>query len=133
METQTGDQREEAPGAWTSSRGPKRWYGGLLLVVVAATALAGGLRFYHLSAPHAYVFDEVYYAKDGCFDAGFAFRQCHLDSPGEQTSTVHPPLGRWIIAGGEVAFGNTSFGWRFSSAVAGTLSVTFLTILAWRL
>ena len=103
------------------------------MVIVAVTGIAGGLRFSNLSFPHQYVFDEVYYAKDGCLDAGFPYRQCKLDSPTEQTSTVHPPLGRWIIAGGEAAFGDRSFGWRFSSAVAGTLSVTFLTILAWRL
>jgi dolichyl-phosphate-mannose-protein mannosyltransferase len=104
-----------------------------ILVIAAVTAVAGGLRFTRLSFPHQYVFDEIYYAKDGCFDAGFPWQRCHLQGPGEQTSTVHPPLGRWIIAGSEAAFGNDSFGWRFASAVAGTLSVTFLTILAWRL
>src|SRR5437762_2189362 len=83
----------------------RRWFDRPFLVIVAVTAIAGGLRFYHLSAPHAYVFDEVYYAKDGCFDAGFPYKDCKLDRPGEQTITVHPPLGRWIIAGGEAAFG----------------------------
>jgi dolichyl-phosphate-mannose-protein mannosyltransferase len=102
-----------------------------VLVIVAVTAFAGGLRFYHLSTPHTYVFDEVYYAKDGCYDAGFPYKDCKLDHPGEQTVTVHPPLGRWIIAGGEAAFGNRPFGWRFSSAVAGTLSVALLAILAY--
>jgi dolichyl-phosphate-mannose--protein O-mannosyl transferase len=101
------------------------------MVIAAVTLFAGGLRFYHLSSPHAYVFDEVYYAKDGCYDAGFPYKDCKLDRPGEQTVTVHPPLGRWIIAGGEAAFGNRPFGWRFSSAVAGTLSVTLLAILAY--
>jgi dolichyl-phosphate-mannose--protein O-mannosyl transferase len=110
-----------------------RWYVRPFVVIAAVTALAGGMRFYHLSAPHAFVFDEVYYAKDGCFDAGFPYQQCKLDSPNEQTFTVHPPLGRWIIAGGEAAFGNRPFGWRFASAVAGTLSVLLLSILAYRL
>ncbi len=110
-----------------------RWYAKPFIVIGLVTALAGGLRFYHLSFPHAYVFDEVYYAKDGCYDAGFPYQQCHLDNPGEQTATVHPPLGRWIIAGSEAAFGNRSFGWRFGSAVAGTLSVLFLSILAYLL
>lgn len=103
------------------------------MAIGLVTALAGGLRFYHLSAPHSYVFDEVYYAKDGCFDAGLPYRKCHLDSPQEQTSGVHPPLGRWIIAGGIAAFGNRSFGWRFASAVAGTLSVLFLSVMAARM
>jgi dolichyl-phosphate-mannose-protein mannosyltransferase len=109
----------------------RRWFDNPVLVIVAVTAIAGGLRFYHLSSPHVYVFDEVYYAKDGCYDAGFPYKDCKLDHPGEQTLTVHPPLGRWIIAGGEAAFGNRPFGWRFSSAVAGTLSVTLLAILAY--
>ena len=109
----------------------KRWFANPLLVIAAVTAIAGGLRFYHLSTPHEYVFDEVYYAKDGCYDAGFPYKDCKLEHPGEQTLTVHPPLGRWIIAGGEAAFGNRPFGWRFASAVAGTLSVALLAILAY--
>jgi dolichyl-phosphate-mannose-protein mannosyltransferase len=109
----------------------RRWFMHPFLVIAAVTAFAGGLRFYHLSAPHTYVFDEVYYAKDGCFDAGIPYKDCKLDHPGEQTVTVHPPLGRWIIAGGEAAFGNRPFGWRFASAVAGTLSVALLAILAY--
>jgi dolichyl-phosphate-mannose-protein mannosyltransferase len=111
----------------------RRWYDRPVLVILAVTALAGGLRFYHLSSPHEYVFDETYYAKDGCYDAGFPYKQCKLESPGEQTFTVHPPLGRWIIAGGEKAFGNRPFGWRFASAVAGTLSVGLLGILAYQM
>ena len=107
--------------------------GQALLVILLVTVFAGALRFTHLSNPHdpknPYVFDEVYYAKDGCYDAGFPWQDCKLNGPGEQTATVHPPLGRWIIAGGEAAFGNRPFGWRFSSAVAGTLSVLFVSIL----
>jgi dolichyl-phosphate-mannose--protein O-mannosyl transferase len=37
---------------------------------------------------------------------------------------VHPPVGKWVIAGGEWLFGQTSaFGWRFSVALLGTLSI----------
>lgn len=110
-----------------------RWWDRPVLVILAVTALAGGMRFYHLSAPHEYVFDETYYAKDGCVDAGYPFKECKLNNPGEQTFTVHPPLGRWIIAASEKAFGNRPFGWRFASAVAGTTSVALLAILAYLL
>src|SRR5205814_6031624 len=80
------------------ARNRRRWYARPVLVILAVTALAGGLRFYHLSSPSSYVFDETYYAKDGCLDAGFPFQACHLETANEQTFTVHPPLGRWIVA-----------------------------------
>src|SRR5215831_13052037 len=103
------------------------------LILLTVTAFAAGLRLYHLSRPHAFVFDEVYYAKDACYDAGLPFLKCGLDSPAEQTFTVHPPLGRWTIAGGEWLFGNRPFGWRIGSAVFGTLSVFLVGLLAWQL
>jgi dolichyl-phosphate-mannose-protein mannosyltransferase len=113
--------------------GRRQWYARPFAVIAAVTALAGGLRFYHLSTPNDHVFDEVYYAKDGCFDAGIPYRECGLDAPREQTFTAHPPLGRWIIAGGVTLFGNRAFGWRAASAAFGTLSVLLVSILALRL
>ncbi|MDP8955336.1 MAG: phospholipid carrier-dependent glycosyltransferase, partial [Actinomycetota bacterium] len=107
----------------------RRAYQHPLVAILAVTALAAGLRFYDLSSPPTYVFDEVYYAKDACYDAGFTFRECKLKAPGEQTFTVHPPLGRWIIAGGIATYGNDPFGWRVAAAIAGTLSVLLLAIL----
>jgi dolichyl-phosphate-mannose--protein O-mannosyl transferase len=104
-----------------------------VVVILAVTALAGGLRFWHVSAPHEYVFDEVYYAKDACLDAGYPFRECDLDNDAEQTFTVHPPLGREILARGVDLFGNRPFGWRVGSAVFGTISVLLTAILAYLL
>ena len=115
------------------ARSRRPWYARAFVVIAAVTALGGGLRFWHLSSPHTYVFDEVYYAKDGCYDAGYAWSACHLPGPGEQTVTVHPPLGREIIAVSERLFGNRPFGWRFASAVFGTLSVLLISILALKL
>jgi hypothetical protein len=46
--------------AGPAGRGRRPWYAAPFLAVAAVTALAGGLRFYHLSAPQGYVFDEVY-------------------------------------------------------------------------
>jgi dolichyl-phosphate-mannose-protein mannosyltransferase len=111
----------------------RRWYARPFVAILAVTALAGGLRLYHLSTPPEYIFDEVYYAKDGCFAAGIPFRECGLDAPREQTFTVHPPLGRWIVAGGVALFGNQPFGWRVASAVFGTVSVLLVAIMALRL
>ena len=44
---------------------------------------------------------------------------------------VHPPLGKQLIAIGEALFGYDGFGWRFSAAACGVLTV-FLTIRAAR-
>jgi dolichyl-phosphate-mannose-protein mannosyltransferase len=130
-------------------RAGRRWWQRPVLVIAAVTAVAGGLRFYRLEAPHAFVFDEVYYAKDGCYDAGLPYQDCQLDHPGEQTITVHPPLGRWIIAGGIELLGSSPrdfhckfgdyqrecdlSGARASAALFGTLSVLLLAIMVYRL
>jgi dolichyl-phosphate-mannose--protein O-mannosyl transferase len=111
----------------------KPWYLRPWVMLLIVAALAGGLRFWHLSDPKGYIFDEVYYAKDGCYDAGYPYKQCKLDAPGEQTVTVHPPIGRELIALSIRLWGNNEFGWRFGSAVAGTLSVVLLALLAWKL
>ncbi|MGZ4603669.1 MAG: dolichyl-phosphate-mannose--protein mannosyltransferase [Kineosporiaceae bacterium] len=40
---------------------------------------------------------------------------------------VHPPAGKWMIAFGEWLFGPTSsWGWRFSAAVVGTLAILMI-------
>jgi dolichyl-phosphate-mannose-protein mannosyltransferase len=36
---------------------------------------------------------------------------------------VHPPVGKWLIAGGEAVFGMNSLGWRVAPLVVGTLLV----------
>ena len=46
---------------------------------------------------------------------------------------VHPPLGKWLIALGEKAFGNNELGWRFPAAIAGTLMILILIRVAYRL
>jgi dolichyl-phosphate-mannose--protein O-mannosyl transferase len=114
----------------------ERWFRrerlrNVVLMLVGVTAIAAGVRFYHLSRPSSYVFDEVYYAKDGCFDAGMPYKECELEAPREQTVGVHPPLGRELIALGIDAYGNRPFGWRVAPALAGTVSVTLLALLAY--
>jgi dolichyl-phosphate-mannose-protein mannosyltransferase len=111
----------------------RRWYQRPFVVLLAVTALAGGLRLYRVTFPPGYDFDEVYYAKDGCLDAGYNYKDCQLTSPNEQTVTVHPPLGRWLIAGSERLYGNRPLGWRFGSALFGTLSVFMLALIVYRL
>jgi dolichyl-phosphate-mannose--protein O-mannosyl transferase len=78
------------------------------------------------------VFDEVYYASDGCWYAGIDYRECGLMSDAER-SWVHPPLGKQLIALGVDGFGNDPFGWRVAAAVAGTITVGMVGVLAFLL
>ena len=103
-----------------------------ILVVAAVTALGGGARFWNLSQPGEKYFDEAYYASDGCLYAGVDYRECNLESPVER-SWVHPPLGKLLISWGIDGFGNRPFGWRVSSAAAGTATVALAGMLAFLL
>ena len=103
-----------------------------VLAVGAVTLLAGALRFHALSRPPEKVFDETYYASDGCWYAGEPYQECDLEDDGEK-SWVHPPLGKQIISVGINAFGNRPFGWRVMSALAGTATVALVGVLAFLL
>ncbi|MCU1592761.1 MAG: phospholipid carrier-dependent glycosyltransferase [Frankiales bacterium] len=113
---------------------PRGGWSAALLV----TLIAGLLRFINLAQPDTTltdkgvlegpgdIFDEVYYACDannllhhGVERATNGF--CHATSSG--AFVVHPPLGKWLIALGEQLFGFNTYGWRFASAVCGTLTV----------
>jgi dolichyl-phosphate-mannose-protein mannosyltransferase len=123
------------------------WLGPLLV-----TAFGGFLRFYRLGIPHAVVFDETYYVPDAygilkhgvemnaidsaknrnVVDHMLAHGGTHiLASTGEYV--VHPPLGKVMIAVGEWLFGLTPFGWRFATAVVGTLSILLIARIARRM
>ena len=110
-----------------------------IVAIIAVTALAGCLRFFHLQHPPEFVFDEVYYPKAACILVGWSDDVCHIDSGDEKYwrtnkwdvgSWVHPPLGKWQIAMGIKAFGMNPFGWRVTSALTGTLVVALTAILA---
>lgn len=81
--------------------------------------LSFGLRLWHLAIPKGLVFDEVYYV-DGARD----FLHHGVEVTGLSPEfIVHPPVGKWCIALGIKLFGNNEFGWRFSVAVAGALTI----------
>ena len=123
------------------------WLGPL-----AITLLAGFLRFNRLSVPggnakdlatlckvptgpQACVFDEVYYTHDAwsLFHYGVELNNTN-NGPGY---VVHPPLGKWMIALGEWIVGDpnftSTFGWRFMSAIVGTLAVLIVARIARRM
>ncbi len=93
------------------------WYliGGL-------TALAALLRFVNLSHPHEIVFDETYFAN---FAHDYLTHTKFFDA--------EPPLGKFLIAGGEWLFGFNSLGWRAVPALFGTAVIPLMYLLAKRL
>jgi dolichyl-phosphate-mannose--protein O-mannosyl transferase len=98
---------------------------------LAITLLAGIVRFTNLAHPRGMIFDEVYYRKDAW---ALLHHGYELNPGGNGPGFVaHPPLGKWCIAIGQWLFGNTEFGWRFSAAVVGTLSVLLLIRIGRRL
>jgi dolichyl-phosphate-mannose-protein mannosyltransferase len=122
---------------------PRSWLATAVVVLIAAV-----LRFVNLGSPKGKIFDETYYAKDAY---GLLDRGVEWNFKDNTTSfVVHPPLGKWLIAAGEWAFGyqdaeskvsvpghlltlSPEFGWRFASAVFGTLSVLLLVRIGRRL
>lgn len=77
------------------------------------------LRIFNLGTPKGLVFDEVYYV-DGARD----LLKYGVEVNGAQPEfIVHPPVGKWLIASGIQLFGDNEFGWRFASAVIGTLLI----------
>jgi dolichyl-phosphate-mannose--protein O-mannosyl transferase len=122
-----------------------RWsaWGGPLLV----TLLAGLMRFWNLGSPRAVIFDETYYAKDAWalvhngYEANWAKdandlilqNHGHIRDPTDAAYVVHPPVGKYVIGLGELIFGFNPFGWRFMTALLGTLAVLLLCRIGRRL
>lgn len=125
--------REDAFVGWASS--------------IAVTLLALFLRLWRLGEPHKLLFDETYYAKDAWSLVHFGYARDYVDNAndlilGGQTTglwkstpelIVHPEVGKWMIALGEMAFGMNPYGWRISAAVTGSLMVLVMCRLARRL
>ena len=126
---------------------PWGWLGPLLV-----TAFGTFLRFNRLRVPRALVFDETYYVKDAwsilnhgvelnlvsnantIIQAGHAniFAPCNGTSAcGEYV--VQPEMGKLLIAAGEWMFGLNSFGWRFASALFGSLAILLMCRIARRM
>lgn len=111
------------------------------------TLLAAALRLVNLGHPHEIMFDETYYVKDAwsLWTLGYEAKwddDANAQLPRGDVSglhtdasfVVHPPLGKWIIALGMALAGpGSSFGWRVTTAVLGTLTVLLVYLIARRL
>lgn len=114
---------------------------------IGLTLLAFAMRLWHLDRPHAFAFDETYYAKDAWSLINHGYVRNYVDDANEQilegrttglwtadpSMVVHPELGKWIIGVGQQLFGMDPFGWRIMAAVVGSLMVLVLIRLARRL
>jgi dolichyl-phosphate-mannose--protein O-mannosyl transferase len=131
---------------------PWGWLGPLLV-----TAFGTFLRFNRLRVPRAVIFDETYYVKDawsilqhgvewipvsksGVPDyanqlmvAGHTNIFAPCQGTGCAEFVVQPPMGKLLIAGGEAMFGLNPFGWRFASALFGSLAILLMCRIARRL
>ena len=97
---------------------------------LAGIILVGALmRFINLSSPHQLVFDEVYYV-NGAQDY---LKHGVEIKDGAAEFVVHPPVGKWAIAAGIKIFGDNSFGWRFSAAAVGSISILLIFLTARKL
>lgn len=92
-----------------------------LPLAILIFALAQALFLIRLSVPHQFVFDEVHYVPA-------ARALIALSGP---TNIEHPLLGKWLIALGMRLFGDTPFGWRFLSTLAGSATVVAVFATIW--
>jgi dolichyl-phosphate-mannose-protein mannosyltransferase len=117
------------------------WVGPILIML-----FGGFIRFYRLSQPNAVVFDETYYVPDANSILRHGVELNHVKNvntlllqgnpnfllkSGE--IVAHPPLGKIMMAMGQWTFGLTPFGWRFSVAVIGTVSILMTARIARRM
>jgi len=92
------------------------------IIIVALTAIAAVLRFWHLGHPPEIVFDEVHFV-------GQARHYIH----GESFLDPHPPLAKLLIALGILGFGDHPWAWRLGTATAGTLMIPITYLLGRRM
>lgn len=127
------------------------WIGALLVAV-----FGGVLRFWRLGQPSTLVFDETYYVKQAWSLIRYGHERRVLDALAAKDATpgvdqvwaagtpdvfggaadfvVHPPVGKWVIAAGELLIGvDNPLSWRFGVAALGTVSILMLALAARRL
>jgi dolichyl-phosphate-mannose-protein mannosyltransferase len=112
--------------------GNLRWTRLDTLAVVVMTTLGAFLRGFRLTTPHRLYFDEPYYAKAACVFVE-PLHRCGVNVTTRQDLVPeHPPLAKWLIAGGIRLFGFTPLGWRIAPLLFGIAAIPIVYLLAWR-
>ncbi len=107
-----------------------------LITVLALVGSAAFLRFWRLGTPDDFFFDEVYHAftaREFLHGNPAAWEFTATPPPGFAYEWTHPPLAKLFMAGGMAIFGENPFGWRFFSALFGTLSVLMVYLIGKKL
>jgi dolichyl-phosphate-mannose--protein O-mannosyl transferase len=102
------------------------------VVTLTLTLIGGFLRLQNLGYPTdegTPIFDEKHYVPQ----AWQMLRNGGYEDNPAYELTVHPPLGKQLIAIGEYLFGYDGWGWRFSGAIAGTVMILLIVRIARRL
>jgi len=102
------------------------------MVTLVITVIGGFIRLQNLGFPTdkgTPVFDEKHYVPQ----AWQMLRNGGIEDNYGYELVVHPPLAKQLIALGEWMFDYNGWGWRFSSAIAGTVIIFLIVRVARRL
>ncbi len=135
--------------AWRAASQVRLFYPALLVLIALSLYIP------RLAEPDKYLFDEILFAytageyTEGNADAYQWDHPCSTGKNPERCAElypearqgdrigryqwVHPPLGKMIIAGGILIFGNDPFGWRIMSTIAGAAGIVVAYYLGLRL
>ena len=87
------------------------------------------LRIFNIASIKSLIFDEIYYV-DGARD----LLKYGVEVTGKNPEfVVHPPVGKWLIGAGIKIFGDNPLGWRFATALVGSLMILIVAAIAHRL
>lgn len=108
---------------------PFKWFAPALYLLLFVAFVT---RVWRLELPNRYVFDEVYHVVTARAIAHHDPGAYDWTTPPPEPQTaidwLHPPLAKYFQAISIASLGDTSFSWRFPSALAG-VGVVFLTLL----
>ena len=97
-------------------------------VATVVIGLAFALLVLWLNQPgRSLIFDESYYVNAARVILGWPATAHYTDSPPFlDPNTEHPPLGKLLIAGSMLIFGDTGVGWRLPSVIAAIVALIAL-------